>query len=158
MTILKNNSFLLLIAFLSNTWILQYNIQSAYLPKFKTIQINFPRDKRKPYLFSCFSLSDQIKTKKKIKVEIDGERLINQKKIELIRYEARKLKYTGDTTTVMDITFTKEANYGEVLQLLNICYEDHHKKFAFLGNRLIIFGEYPSLPKNKPKELLLVNL
>ena len=95
-------------------------------------------------LFSSLYVLNLIKNKKQIQAELDDDKLTNQKKLSFIQYEARKLKYSKDTNSVINISLTNEVSYSEVLQLFNICFEDGHKRFALLKNRFIIFGEYPS--------------
>jgi hypothetical protein len=71
-----------------------------------------------------------------VKIELDGDRETNQKKIELIKYEARKLKYTKDTTTVINISLTNETTYSELVQLIDLCYADKHKRFTLIKSLL----------------------
>ena len=99
-------------------------------------------------LFSSLYVLNLIKNKKQIQAELDDDKLTNQKKLSFIQYEARKLKYSKDTNSVINISLTNEVSYSEVLQLFNICFEDGHKRFALLKNRFIIFGEYPSTKRD----------
>lgn len=144
----NNICFLTLIIFLSGFWILIVRFQDIHSQKYQLFGIVVPKDENKNQIFTSFFLLNKIKNKKKIQIELNGNFFTTQKKIDLIQYEARKLKYTKDTFTVLDISLTNETNYGELLQLIKICYEDNHKMFALVKNRFIIFGEYPPVPKD----------
>lgn len=91
-------------------------------------------------------------------MELDEDNSTNQKRLNFIQYEARKLKYTKDSNSVIDIHIENTASYGEILNLLNICAEDNHKRWVLLKNRFIIFGEYPDLPPVKVNGVELINL
>ena len=114
-----------------------------------------------------------IRHKKKLKFELAGDITTNQKKIELIRYEARKLKYTFDTTTVISVNLSDELNYCDFVKVLDNCISDNIQRFATWDNNFIIFGEYPVpsrdrtqvsyndiiyLPIKPPKKTLLQKL
>jgi hypothetical protein len=89
-----------------------------------------------------------ISSKNRIKLELNGDGELNAKKLELIKYEARKLKFTKDTNTVIDVTLTTETKYKEFIKLLYICNEDKHKRFVLVENRFVIFGALVA-PKKK---------
>jgi Biopolymer transport protein ExbD/TolR len=95
------------------------------------------------YRFSSYWIEQQIKNKKQIVLTLDADEKNNQKKFELIKYEARKLKYTQDISTVLRIKFTNDINYGTLVRLIDLCYTDQHKRFVLLKNSFVIFGEYP---------------
>jgi hypothetical protein len=105
------------------------------------------------YILSTKWIEDIIRKKKQIKITLDEDRITNQKKIALIRYEARKLKYTQDTTTIIRVNLTDETTYGELLQLIKLCNEDKHKRYALLKRSFVIFGE-PSSKKVSEKPIL----
>lgn len=111
-----------------------------------TYTFDVPRDQKPDdpftYLFSVKWIEKLIRKKKQIKITLDGDRSTNQKKLELVKYEARKLKYTEDTTTVIRINLTNETTYGEFIQLVKLCNNDKHKRYALLKRSFIIFGEY----------------
>ncbi len=151
----KTILFITLIVFLSSTWILLINLQKTSLPKYRILKIIVPRDEKSYYQFSSQYVLDLIKNKKKIKIELDDDKLTNQKKISLIQYEARKLKYTKDTNSVISVSITNKVSYSEIIQLINICYEDGHKRFALLKKRFIIFGEYPSIKDTAKKSEMI---
>jgi hypothetical protein len=129
--------------------------QNKYTPKeTSTLSLNVPSDKKpdSPYEspFSSFSIQKYIQKKKQIRLTLDDDKKTNQKKLEFIQFEARRLKYTMDTTTVINVNLSNEITYGEFIQLLEICYSDQHKIFVPLKNSFIIFGESP-LKKIKRK-------
>ena len=116
-----------------------------------TYAFTVPKDQNpsEPFAYS-YSVQwgeNLIKKKNQIKITLDGDQITNQKKLELVKYEARKLKYTTDTTTVIRIILTDETTYGEFLQLIKLCNEDKHKRYALLKRSFVIFGEYPSSSK-----------
>jgi biopolymer transport protein ExbD len=117
------------------------------------IKIFVPKDEDSLSLFSSHYILNLIKNKKQVQTELDDDKLTNQKKLSIIQYQARKLKYSKDTNSVINISITKKVSYSEVLQLLNICFEDGHKRFALLKNRFVIFGEYPS-PKGDTTNII----
>jgi hypothetical protein len=143
----------LLVVFIISISQILYKIQLRRPPNYQIKVLAFPKEKGSFYQFNAEYFYKIIKEKKKIQIELDGDKLINQNKIALIRHEARKLKYTKDTTSVIDITFTREVTFGEINELFNMCYDDKHKRFVLLKNRFIIFGEYPPPVKIKPNKV-----
>jgi len=91
-------------------------------------------------IFSKYIIIDEIKKKRKIQITLDDDRFTNKKKINLIRYEAQKIKFTNDYSAVVLITLTNEITYGEFVSLLNICQMDDHKRFAAFDDKFVIFG------------------
>ena len=107
-------------------------------------------------IFSKYILIDEIKKKRKIQVTLDDDKFANKKKINLIRYEAQKLKFTNDSSAVVLITLTNETTYGEFVSLLDICLMDDHKKFAAFDDKFVIFGNTP--PVKKRTEISMISL
>ena len=135
-------------------WVFYFCFQNRFRYKPETcLNLVVPKENNKNCQFSTGYVLRLIRSKKQITIELNGDKETNQKKIEFIKYEARKLKYTRDTTTLINITLTNETTYGEFIQLLNLCYADNHKRFALLKKSLIIFGEYPTVVKNTTKEI-----
>ena len=95
-------------------------------------------DKRE-YQFSTAMVLDHIK--KKLDFLLTGDHLTNKKKLETIRYEARRLKYTLDRSTIILITFTEDLMYGDFVQLLDICTTDSLKRYATWDDYFVIFEE-----------------
>lgn len=120
------------------------------------IEINVPIDDDEdiPYLklFSEKNIENEVNDKIKIVFKLDEDRITNLKKIKLIRSEALKLKFQNDTSTVIVAALTDSTNYETIVQLLNICQLDKHKRFALLEKSFIIFGEGP--PDNIIKPIL----
>ena len=112
-------------------------------PKLSRIyQFNVPRDgKNAAYGFSIYQIEQYLRSKKQIEFILDEDEITNDKKFEIIKYEARKLKYTHDTSTVLRIRFTDDTNYGEFIRLVGLCYSDGHKKFILLNKSFVILGE-----------------
>jgi hypothetical protein len=125
-------------------WVFYFAFKEKFSIKNETcISLAIPKDGNDDKLYSLGAITRQIAHKKQIKIELNADKQTNQKKIELIRYEARKLNYTQDTTTVINIRLTNEVTYNELIQLIDQCYSDKIKRFTLLKNSFIIFGEYP---------------
>jgi hypothetical protein len=122
------------------------------------LSLIMPNDVNDNNLFSTGVILRQILYKKQIKIELNGDQETNQKKMELIRYEARKLKYTKDTMTVLNISLTNEIIYGDIVKLLDLCYADKHKRFVLLKKSFIIFGEYSERRKDTTKQIPMMYL
>ena len=80
---------------------------------------------------------------------LDGNKEENERKLDMIRYEALKLKFIEDTSTVILVNFTNDAFYADFVSLINICIEDKHKHYHLLNDKFVIFEEKP---KRKVKE------
>ena len=91
-------------------------------------------------------IEKNIHKKKKIKFELDENKMENYKKLEIIRYEALKLKYTLDTSTVILLTLSDSISYGELISIIDMCEANGLKRYAYWDNKFVIFGE---LPKRK---------
>jgi hypothetical protein len=76
------------------------------------------------YRFSSYWIEKQIKNKKQIVLTSDADEKTNRKKFVLIKYEAGKIKYTQDTSTVLRIRFTNNITYGPIVRLIDLCYAD----------------------------------
>ena len=76
----------------------------------------------------------------------------------LIQYEGRRLKYTGDTSSVIYITFSKDVIYKEIIQLLNICQNDKHQMYALLKNAFVILDKTPVISRDTIKIISAIYL
>jgi hypothetical protein len=99
------------------------------------------------YQFSSCQLEKDIIKRKKIRFTLNENSEENKRKIEVIRYEALKLKYTQDTASVILITLSDSISYGEFISLRDICEYDKHKRYASWNNKFVIFGEWPEKKK-----------
>ncbi len=97
------------------------------------------------YSFSEFYLEKDISGRKKIKFALDDNIETNKTKLAIIRYEALKLKYTEDTSTVVLINLSDSITYGTFVSILDICINDDHKRYASWDNKFVIFGERPKV-------------
>jgi len=100
-----------------------------------------------PYIFTTRWILKDVENKKKIKFFLNDDRADNQKKIELIRWEARRLKYTLDSSSVIFIEYTDDLLYGELFKILDNCNADKIRRYATWSNYFVIFGETPPKPK-----------
>ncbi len=114
------------------------------LPKPASFITYFSPKDTKPHdwsiTFSKYTILDEVKRKRKIQITLDADKLTNQKKLSLIRYEAQKLKYTNDTSAVILITLKNDITYGEFITLLDLCQMDDHSRFAAFDDKFVIFG------------------
>ena len=95
-------------------------------------------------MYSGYQLIDQMfKKKKVIHIDLTGNINEDDKKVAFIQFEARRLKYTHDTTSVIEIHLTDEITYGRFVELINIMLKDEHKRYALWKNSFYIFGEPP---------------
>jgi hypothetical protein len=94
-------------------------------------------------------LLNHIKNKKKLNFLLTGDHLTNQKKIETIRYEARRLKYTLDRSTVIVIAFTEDLYYADFVRLLDICLVDSLKRYATWDKYFVILEQLPIRRKSR---------
>lgn len=142
-------------------WVFYFSFQKRFTSKKHEGYLSFyvPNDdSSNPYRFSTNAIMRTISKKKQIRIVLNEDRKTNQKKIDFIRYEARRLKYTQDTTAVIVITLTNETSYAELVQLIDMCHEDKHRQFTLAKRLFIIFGEYPPKPENTTKQLHLISL
>lgn len=151
-------TLLLIIVFIFATYYILQEYLKQGIVKYEYFTMSFPHNKKSLYAFSTHSVYNIIKGKKKIRIELDNDRLTNQKKINLIQYEARKLKYTMDTTTVIIASLTKDVLYSEIMQLIRLCKNDSHKRYALVDNNFIILGEYPKEPIDSTKKVEMIYL
>ena len=101
--------------------------------------------------FSSCYIESIISKKKKLQFTLNENGDENKIKKSLIRYEALKLKYTMDTSTVILITLSDSISYGEVISLYDLCEYDKHKRYASWDNKFVIFGEWPEKKKIESK-------
>jgi hypothetical protein len=95
--------------------------------------------------YSTCGIEKEIKRKKQIKFTLDNNEKDNKRKMEMIRYESLKLKYTTDTSTVVLVDLTDSITYGNFMSIVDICVEDGHKRYASWDNKFVIFGEWPEV-------------
>lgn len=91
-------------------------------------------------LLKC-ALEKGIIKRKQIRFTLNGTE--TDKKLKVIRYEALKLKYTEDTSTVIIINLKDNISYGNFVSLVDMCHADEHKRYASWDNKFVIFGEWP---------------
>jgi hypothetical protein len=108
-------------------------------------------------IFSKYTIIDDIHRKRKIRFKLNDDKFTNKKKINLIRYEAQKLKFTDDSSAVILITLTNDVTYGEFISLLDICQMDDHKRFAAFDDKFVIFG-YVRQVEIKRAEIPMISL
>lgn len=97
--------------------------------------------------YSGFRVIDQaVKEKKVTHISLSGDIIEDEKKINFIQSEARRLKYTCDTTAMIEIYLPDNITYGRFVELVNIMLKDGHKRYALWKHRFYIFGEAPAVP------------
>jgi len=106
------------------------------------VAINFYLPSDKPYQpYSSNNLLRELNRKKIFTIALDKNHQQNERKLEFIRHEARKILYYNDVSTTIKVSFSNETNYGEIVALLNIMVSDEHKRYGLIGNDFYIFFE-----------------
>jgi hypothetical protein len=92
-----------------------------------------PSDKNDSSLFSGPSTIQKWKREKKrfFTVYLTGDVNEDRKRFEVIKYEARRVKYTCDTNTIIKVHFCNDNTYGQFVQLINMMIEDKHHRYMF---------------------------
>ena len=93
--------------------------------------------------FAICNIEKEIKRKKQIKFTLDNNEKDNKRKMEMIQYEALKLKYTQDTATVVVIILSDSITYGDFISIFDMCLADGHNRYASWDDKFVIFGEWP---------------
>lgn len=111
------------------------------------------------YRFEVPTILNTISNKKFISVALTTEPIENQKKLDLIRFEARRMKYTKDTNQVIRVFIPDSSKYGTFLRLLYIMNEDQQKYYFEYRNWFYILGEISfKRPEEKIKEVTPIAL
>jgi hypothetical protein len=93
-----------------------------------------------------------ISDKKSISVDLTTDSTENQKRLDFIQFEARRLKYTKDRNEVIKVFIPDSSKYGTFLKLLYIMNEDQQKHYFEYQNWFYIFGEITfKTPEDKIK-------
>jgi hypothetical protein len=130
-------------------YLLELNHSSSQSLKNKTVlrlflpRENKPNDDSFLVMFSEKFLLNQMKKKKLMKIDLTGNYQQDLKRFEFIRHEARRLKYTYDTTAVIQVHFMDENTYEQFVYLVNMMADDQHKRWAILNDDFYILGENP---------------
>jgi hypothetical protein len=137
-----------LISLVGYLFLLPYAEERIAGKKEGMIVINVPIDQEDDTsyirLFSSRNISNEINRKNNILFNLDNNERDNFEKFKLIRFEAKRLKYTNDTNSVIVIKLSDSSYYSAIVELVNICEVDRHKRFALFDRQFVIFGE--SLP------------
>ena len=104
------------------------------------------------YRFEAPTILKTISKKKFISVDLTTDSIENQKRLDFIRFEARRLKYTNDTNQIIKVFIPYSSKYGTFLSLLYIMNEDQHKRYFEYQNWFYIFGEAPFKEIEKTQE------
>lgn len=105
------------------------------------------------YRFEAPTILNSIAKKKFISINLTTDPIENQKRLDFIRLEARRLKYTNNTTEIIKVFIPDSSKYGTFLSLLHIMNEDQHKRYFEYKNRFYIFGEAPFKEIEKTQEV-----
>jgi hypothetical protein len=121
-----------------------------------------PKDKKhkvpRIYVFEPTSILEANKDKKFIPVILTTDVNENQKKLDFIRFEAKRLKYTNDTNQILKVFIPDCSKYGTFLSLLLMMNEDQHKKYFEYQNWFYIFGEASFKEVKTVKEIPAIEL
>lgn len=125
-----------------------YSFMQKIVPKKETIiQLAVPKEKipkqNEMAYFNVAHILKEINRKRKINFLLDEDYLTNKKKLGIIQFEARKLKYAFDTSSVILVKLSENTTYSEFVKLINVCISDSIQRYATWDNYFAIFGEYP---------------
>ena len=134
-----------IISLIGFLFLLPYSFKRIVPKKETVITLFVPGTKISPHPMNSEEYTlKSISGKRKIDFILDGDEKTNLEKLDIIRYESRKLQYTFDTTQVIVISFTGQASYGDFVKIADLCYAEGIKRFApVIGNSFIILGEFP---------------
>ena len=82
----------------------------------------------------------------------------DEKRLDFIRTEGRRFKYTNDTNVIIKVFIPDSSKYGIFLNLLYIMNEDQHKRYFEYQNWFYIFGEAPFKEIKTEKEIPAIEL
>jgi len=133
-------------------------IQYLHLPQEQTvISLRIPNDrmydKGSLITFSKGYILQSIQNKKQTLICLDSDHEMNLKKLEFIRREAQRLKFTNDTSEILKITFSDESNLHELVRLFDIMLMDEQKRYTLLGHNFYVFGE----PRPEPEKTISIS-
>jgi hypothetical protein len=136
-----------IISLIGLTVFLPYVYDKTIIKPSAAIDLNVPKipdnEEEPGYSYSIKHILNAAHNKKKLRITLNGDQITNQKKLELIRFEARKLKFSFDTTSIIWVKFTGDLPYSDFIRLLEICRIDSIRRYAVWDRNCIIFGEYP---------------
>lgn len=90
-------------------------------------------------LSSGYQIIEQsLKKKKVIHLELTGDVLEDDKKVAFVQFENRRLQYTNDTSSIIEIHLANEITYGRFVGLVNLMLADRHKKYGLWKNNFYI--------------------
>jgi hypothetical protein len=110
------------------------------------------------YLFEAPRILKSIKHKKFISVALTAEENEDEKRLNFVQLEARRLKYTNDTNSVIKVFIPDSCKYGTFLELLYMMNEDQHKRYFEYQNWFYIFGEPAVSQSMKSQEVRYMQL
>lgn len=151
--------WILLLGLILFNWMVLYMMSTPKNPKTIQLPINFPKDQDRPYLFSEKKAWDLTKNKKKIRITLDNNPVLNQKRFDVITYEARKMKVTKDSSTVIIINFGPDMPYSEFLKIVWLCQDELLWTYVPVKRGFIITGLYQIAKKeDEENEIELIEL
>ncbi|MEO5593924.1 MAG: hypothetical protein ABIR15_03220 [Chitinophagaceae bacterium] len=126
-------------------FILKFVTIPAFIPvDHETVIRQYLPSEDRNNFYSGYQLIDQaLKKKKIIHINLTGDDTEDDKKIIFIQSEARRLKYTCDTTKLIEIHLSDQISYGRYVELVNMMLKDQHRRYALWKNNFYIFGENP---------------
>jgi hypothetical protein len=91
--------------------------------------------------FNGEEILEKLSRKKFVTIQLDGDE--DFKKIEVIRYKVRELKYTNDTGTVLRITWGNEFTFSQLIELIHMMQEEKQKRFMLFKDAFyVIFSDW----------------
>jgi hypothetical protein len=119
----------------------------AMYTRWRAMRFILPDDTPSPQRYlKTYNAPDVLKEwrkqhKKIITIDLTGDLQEDKKRLEFIRNEAQRLKYTYDTTSILKVHFTDENTYGQFVELLNIMIKDRHKRYMLFQDNFYVAGE-----------------
>ena len=95
------------------------------------IRLAVPSDKPYAGYSGPNALSDGEKKKKVCWHLPNRDEVEDKKRFEVVQYEARKIKYTCDTNTIIKVHFNSNNKYGQFVRLVNMIREAQHKRYMY---------------------------
>ena len=148
----KTIIWILLVGIIFFNWMNLYKMPMPENSNMILLPINFPKEKDRPNLFSEKKAWGLTNNKKKITITLDNNPVLNQKRFDVITYEARKMKVTLDSSTVIIINFTPDMPFSEFLKIVRVCQNEMLWTYVPVKRGFIITGLYPVRKNTRKNE------
>jgi hypothetical protein len=124
-----------------------FYVRPVFLHPAQTTVLKFYGLPTDTHIFSPAKYFKDLSKKHFLKLELTGDPVVDNKKMEIIKYEERKMKYTNDTRQVIVVQLGKELSYGKFVELLDMVKGDDHKKYFEWNNSFYILLDEQKKPE-----------